>query len=195
MQFRALPALLVFFGSYFPLAIILALQDVRTETWNASICSNVSFKGCSLPLLEHPTLAITMVILSGACLALTFLVLKKIRCRYPLSVIESKSIPNELISYSFPYIVSFMGVDYGSSGKIAGLVAFLLWLFLITYRAGQVIMNPVLLIFGWNLYEAKIKLQGQERIVKLLSKSTPIPGTYECEEVQGSYIAKYRGSK
>ena len=192
MQFRTIPALLVFLGSYFPLAIILALQDVSPETWNAPICSDISFKSCSTPQLEHPILSLTMIFLSGACLALTFLILDRIRYRYPIDVIESKSIPNELISYSFPYIVSFMGVDYGSSGKIAGLVAFLLWLFLITYRAGQIIMNPILLIFGWNLYEAKIRIQKQERIVKILSKAAPTPGTYECEEVQGSYIAKQR---
>ena len=148
-----------------------------------------------MPQLEHPTLSLTMIVLSGACLALTFHILERIRYRYPIAIIESKPIPNELISYSFPYIVSFMGVDYGSSGKIAGLVAFLLWLFLITYRAGQIIMNPILLIFGWNLYEAKIKIQNQERTVKLLCKTTPTPGTYASEEVQGSYIAKHGDSE
>ncbi|KPB60883.1 Uncharacterized protein AC510_4794 [Pseudomonas amygdali pv. myricae] len=29
-------------------------------------------------------------------------------------------------------------------------------MFAITYKSGQIIMNPLLLIFGWNLYEANM---------------------------------------
>jgi hypothetical protein len=118
------------------------------------------------------------------------MVLNKLRYKYPIVVIESKPIPSELISYSFPYIVSFIGVDYGAAGKMAGLIAFLAWLFLITYRAGQIIMNPILLVIGWNLYEVRIKVNGHDRIAKLLSKQCPVPGNYNCQEVQGSYITE-----
>ncbi|QLI83143.1 hypothetical protein HZU75_01290 [Chitinibacter fontanus] len=81
-----------------------------------------------------------------------------------------------------------MGVDYASLGKIAGLVAFLAWLFLITYKAGQIVMNPILLVFGWNLYEARIVINNHERTSKFLSKKILPPGKYLCQEVQGSYI-------
>ena len=81
-----------------------------------------------------------------------------------------------------------MGVDYGSLGKIAGLVAFLAWLFLITYKAGQIIMNPILLVFEWNLYEVRISINRHERTTKVLSKGILPPGNYLCQEVQGSYI-------
>lgn len=186
MQFRLIPAICVFLGSYFPLALILALQDVSPASWNNPVCT--SLKSCSLPTLSHPILSIVGVVITGACLLITFKLLTALRYKYPIEVIESKPVPSELISYSFPYIVSFMGVDYGSTGKIAGLLVFLAWLFLITYRAGQILMNPILLIFGWSLYEVKIRINGHERIVKLLSKVCPTPGRYNCQEVQGSYI-------
>ena len=83
-----------------------------------------------------------------------------------------------------------MGVDYGALAKVVGLAAFLIWLFLITFKAGQIIMNPILLIFGWSLYEAKIEVKGHTRIAKVLSKSSLIPGIYQCDVVQGNYIAK-----
>ncbi|MDA8453080.1 hypothetical protein M5C97_23950 [Acidovorax sp. NCPPB 3859] len=188
MQFRIFPAFLVFLGSYFPLALILALQDVSPQTWNSSFCKE--WKGCDFPKFEHPWLSGFGMLMTGLCLALTFNVISKIRYKYRINILESKSIPSELISYSFPYIVSFMGVDYSSSGKIAGLVAFLIWLFLITYKAGQIIMNPILLIFGWNLYEAKILINKHERIVKILSRNILPPGNYDCANVQGSYITK-----
>ena len=77
--------------------------------------------------------------------------------------------------------MSFIGVDYGSAGKVAGLAVFLLWLFLITYRAGQIIMNPILLVLGWNLYEAEAKINGHKRVIRLLSRIDPTPGVYLCQ--------------
>lgn len=188
MQFRLMPALIVFLGSYFPLALILALQDVRQSTWDRGICTTL--QSCSLPELGHPWLSASVILVTCGCLLITFTILGKLRYKYPVSVLESKAIPSELISYSFPYIVSFMGVDYGSAGKIAGLAAFLAWLFLITYKAGQIIMNPILLVFGWGLYEAKVAINGHTRTVKILSKNKLPPGRYHCEDVQGSYITR-----
>lgn len=187
MQFRLVPAFLVFLGSYFPLAIILGLQDIKQEFWEKELCH--SWRNCVLPTSNHPYLSLSTIAVTLLCLALTIIVLRRLRYKYPLNVIESKPIPSELISYSFPYIVSFMGVDYGSAGKIAGLAVFLIWLFLISYRAGQIIMNPILLVMGWNLYEAKVSINHHERIIKLLSMESPTPGTYFCQEVQGSYIS------
>lgn len=190
MQFRIIPAIFVFLGSYFPLAIILALQDISEDVWRSSLCTNL--QDCSWPQFEHPWLSISGMCVTGICLILTLKILSTLRFKYVIDVVESKSVPSELISYSFPYIVSFMGVDYGAAGKIAGLFAFLVWLFLITYRAGQIIMNPILLLVGWNLYEAKVRINGHDRIVKLLSRECPVPGKYNCQEVQGSYISDGR---
>lgn len=187
MQFRLLPAFLVFLGSYFPLAVILALQDITEQSWGLEICRN--WEDCVLPALSHPYLSLFSVATTLLCLILTLKILRGLRYRYQIQVIETKPIPGELISYSIPYIVAFMGVDYGSTGKIAGLAVFLLWLFLITYRAGQIIMNPMLLVIGWNLYEASVVINNRhQRVVRLLGRGSMAPGKYFCEMVQGSYI-------
>lgn len=188
MQFRFIPALLVFLGSYFPLALILALQDISESTWGAGICTN--WKSCQLPSFNNPWLTLSILVITVLCLSLTFIILGKVRYKYPVKIIEAKPIPNEIISYSFPYIVSFMGFDYGSMGKVAGFAVFLTWLFIITFKAGQVILNPILLIFGWNLYEAKLLVNGEPRIARVLSKSNLIPGDCHCEVIQGNYITK-----
>lgn len=188
MQFKIVPALLVFLGSYFPLALILALQDVSEATWSAGLCTK--WQACQVPELNHPWLSLSFMVVTGLCLILTFLILRKIRYKYRVKVTESKPIPSELISYSFPYIVSFMGVDYGSIGKLAGLAAFLFWLFIITFKSGQIILNPILIIFGWNLYEAKVLVNGHPRIAKILGRSKLPPDEYFCEEVQGNFITK-----
>ena len=107
-------------GSYFPLAVILALQGVKQEYWDLDLCWDL--RDCVLPSGNHPYLSLFGVSLTLACLLFTIIVLRSLRYKYPVTVTASKPIPSELISYSFPYIVSFMGVDYGSAGKIAGLV-------------------------------------------------------------------------
>lgn len=188
MQFRFLPALLVFLGSYFPLALILLFQDISWSSWESATCT--SWKSCHFPIFRNPWLAFSVLGVTALCLCLTFLILRKIRYKYPIEIIEVKPIPNELINYSFPYIVSFMGVDYLSLDKISGLVIFLVWLFLITLKSGQIIMNPVLLIFGWNLYEAKVFVNGSERTTNILSKTYLIPGKYHCDAIQNNYITR-----
>lgn len=188
MQFKVIPALLVFLGSYFPLALILFLQDISQESWSTSICTN--WKSCQLPTLKNPWLSCTLILITGLCLLFTFLILSKIRYKYPIKIIEVKPIPNELISYSFPYIVSFMGVDYVSLDKVIGLAVFLFLLFLITLKSGNIIMNPILAIFGWNLYEAKIIVNKHERFTNILSKAKLIPGEFICDNIQDNYITK-----
>jgi hypothetical protein len=188
MQLKPASAFLLFLGSYFPLAIILALQDISKEKWSEKLCYNL--RNCDFHLFDHPVLSLMGILVTGLCFALTIVILQSIRYKYPVRVIESKSIPNELISYSFPYIISFMGVDFGSAGKIAGLIAFLVWLFVITYCAGQIIMNPLLVVFGWNLYEAKVIINGHERVAKILSRGNLMPGNYYCQEIQQNFICR-----
>lgn len=188
MQFRLIPAFLIFLGSYLPLAVILAVQDIAKESWDRGICTD--FRACGLPELNNPVLSLTIVALTVSCLVLTAAILINLRYKYPVKVMSAKRIPNELISYSFPYIVSFMGVDYGALSKLAGFIIFMLWLFTITYRAGQIVLNPILSILGWSLYEAEVLINGNERVVRLLSRAPITPGLYYCQEIQGSYINK-----
>lgn len=188
MQFRMLPALLVFIGSYFPLALILALQDISQQTRDNGSC--IVWTAWKSLRFDHPWLSVIGILTTGLCLLLTFKILSALRYKYPIRILDLKPVPSELISYSFPYIVSFIGVDYASLGKVAGLVVFLVWLFLITYKSGQIIMNPILLIFEWNVYEARVAINGHERTVKVLSRERLLPGKYLCQEVQESYFIK-----
>ena len=70
----------------------------------------------------------------------------------PIVIERAKHVPSELMSYALPYIVAFMNMDY-EPNKLVGLAIFLVWLFWITYRSGQIVLNPFLVAFGWKLYE------------------------------------------
>jgi len=190
MQIKLIPAVLLFLGSYFPLALILAVQDVAGEGWERPVCRSATFwQECGIPDLAHPLLAFVFIAITGISLVFFFWLLRHLHGSTEMLIKESKSIPNDLINYVFPYIVSFMGVDLGSAGKVIGFGLFMLWLFVITYRSGQILMNPLLLAAGWQLYEVQADIEGNRRMLRALSRENVVPTqTLKSCLVQGIYI-------
>ena len=145
---------------------------------------------CAINPFKNPILAIAFIILTISSAALASELFKRISFPHCIEVVSVKAVPNEIINYTFPYVVSFMGISYSEPEKLLGFLIFLLWMFAITYKSGQIIMNPLLLIFGWNLYEANIKINGVTRVVKILKKDSFPPGHYKAQTIQDFYICK-----
>jgi len=192
MQFRLLSGFLIFIGSYFPLTIILAVQDIPQAWWTRPLCNKTSFLAghCVFMPFEHPALALTFPSMALLAVLATRLSLRKVAFRFAIEIRHAKAIPNELINYTFPYVVSFMGITYADSQKLLGFVVFLLWMFAITYKSGQILMNPLLIVFGWRLHEATIVINGVEREVRVLKQGVLIAGTQHAETIQDFYITK-----
>ena len=161
MQPRVPVAALIFLASYLPLAMILALQDLDLTVLKQPICrdwSHVS-ESCVAPL-KHPGMAMTPVVACLVCLLVTVFALTKVQPRTPIVIKSVKHVPADLMNYTLPYIVAFMSLDYSDLAKLAGFAAFLAWIFVITLRSGQLLMNPVLAVFGWQLYEVGFSYAG-----------------------------------
>lgn len=195
MKIKLFPAMLLFMASYFPLSLILLLQDISDASWNLPFCR--SLQHCGLPELVNPARSLGLL---GVCLiSLVFFlaVMKMIPSDHDLAVKEAKPAPNDLINYVFPYVVSFMGLDLGSSGKLCGFLVFLGWMFLITYRSGQILMNPLLIAAGWQLHEVTVRIGGSDRTGFALSKAPVNPGdTFRYSKPQnGVYVLTKKESK
>lgn len=190
MQIKLVPAVLLFLASYFPLAVILLVQDIKAESWALPMCKSSNFQqDCTLPALSNPTLALSFAVVTGTCLLFFAWVMPHLQGRFQLDVEEAATIPNDLINYVFPYVVSFMGLELGSHGKVVGFLLFMSWMFLITYRSGQILMNPLLLAVGWQLYDVKARINGQSRSLKALSRERVVPGDrLQSCLVQGIYV-------
>ncbi|MBH1445860.1 MULTISPECIES: hypothetical protein [Stenotrophomonas] len=190
MQFRIWSAIVLFLGSYLPLAVILLVQDISTEHWGAPVCRISSWASCNLQIFDHPWLSIGSVVVTFASLVLAIVTLKAVRLKHRVHVQEVKSIPNDLINYVFPYVVSFMGLSYGEPQKLAGFLVFWVGLFVITFRSGQILMNPLLMVLGWKLYEVKMALgqEGAIRMVRVLKKGRLAPSIQYAEEIQDVYL-------
>ncbi|PPS36589.1 hypothetical protein B0F86_27495 [Pseudomonas syringae] len=83
-----------------------------------------------------------------------------------------------------------MGLSYGDPQKLGGFLVFWVGVFVITDRSGQIFMNPLLIVMGWKLYEAKVALGqvGAVRIVRVLKKGALLPSIQIAEEIQDVYL-------
>lgn len=173
MQFRILPAGVVFLGSYLPLSLILLAQDFDYERLPNRFCWRIWERSCDVPL-KDPTFAISIFIACAVSFLVTLVVLSLLRPKQEIVLLEVRYIPTDLMNYTLPYVVSFMSIDYHDTSKFIGLVVFLAWMFWITYKSGQVILNPILIVFGWRLYELKYRYASdqtkQEYFSRALSK-------------------------
>lgn len=152
MKTRLLFAMCAFLGSYLPLGLILLAQDYDPKFLNNPMCFAFWTDSFALPF-RHPFLAIGTPFCCAVCFALTVVGLAVIKPKNVIVITEAKHIPSELTSYSLPYIISLIGVDYQSKEKLFGLIVFLGTMFWISYKSGRVILNPLFIIAGWRLYE------------------------------------------
>ena len=96
------------------------------------------------------------------------------------------------MNYTLPYVVSFMGLDYQDGGRFFGFAVFLLWMFWISHKSGQIILNPLLIAMGWRLYEMKYKFSGSanSHSAYALVKGYISQGTYKQWPLQDIQIIK-----
>jgi len=139
---------------------------------------------------DNPVLSIAFLVITAGATFLAKSSLQRIRYPFLIDVKRMKATPNEIINYTFPYVVSFMGIAYGEPQKLIGFFVFLLWMFAITLKSGQILMNPLLLIFGWKLYEATIVINGVEKDVRVIKRGDLQVGQQMGQTVQDFYILR-----
>jgi hypothetical protein len=134
-----------------PLALILLAQDFD---YGRPLCWRFLDTGstCVLPF-RHPAYSLGMFIICFVCFCVSLIALAVARPKIPLEITNARYIPAELMNYTLPYVVSFMSFDYQETGKFVGLTIFLGWMFWITHKSGQLILNPILIALGWRFYE------------------------------------------
>ena len=191
MQFRVLTAIIVFLGSYLPLSLILLAQDFDFNAPSCGFCWPFTSNACALPL-GNPGFSLGVFAITLVCFIVTVATLHLIKPTQDIEVVEAKYIPTDLMNYTLPYIVSFMSIEYQVTGKFVGFLVFLGWMFWITYRSGQILLNPVLIALGWRLYEMSYRHAGSSDkfITRSLVKGELAPGAYKQWPVQSIQIIK-----
>jgi hypothetical protein len=195
MQLRVFTAAIIYVASYLPLSVILLCQDLNFDRPGGALCNPFATgvaPRCGLSL-HHPLQAISVVLVCALALGAAMVALALARPKREIVIKASKHVPADLMNYVLPYVVAFMGLEYKDSGKLLGFLVFFLWIFLITYRSGQVILNPVLTVFGWQLYDVSYAFDGSAEIYSstALSRVTLHEGrSYHQAAIQDVLIVK-----
>lgn len=194
MQLWIPSALAIYLASYLPLSVILMAQDIDLSAVSHGVCavSEVRNWNCASPLL-HPVASSSLVLLCGVCMLISLFALKIIPTKTKIIALESKHIPADLINYVVPYILSFVSLSFDDKTKMIGFLIFLAWIFWITFKSGQIVMNPVLAVLGWKLYEVKYSYAGSKDVFtgRILSTVEIVPSqTYKQGSLQDVLIVK-----
>ena len=170
MQFRVLTAITVFLGSYLPLSVILLAQNFEYSAVSMPLCWPIQSSACEIPI-KNPEFSISAFLLCALCFLTTLVVLAVINPKREIIVVEAKYIPSDLMNYTLPYVVALMSINYQNMSTCVGLIIFLAWMFWITYRSGQVLLNPLLIVFGWRLYDLGFRFPGDAKDVKRTARA------------------------
>ena len=141
----------------------------------------------------NPLFAISFFVLCLLCLIITLIALSLVKTKREICIVEAKHIPADLMNYVLPYVVSFMSLSYQEPSKLVGFSIFLAWIFWISHMSGRVIFNPVLIAFGWRLYEVKYTFSASKNVLTgfALSKISLVPlQKYKHQSVQDVLIIK-----
>lgn len=164
MNLRFIVSLMVFLASYLPLSAILLVQDFRFDLIGSPLCvlGSSPAEECISPL-RNPGYSISIFAICLVCFATSLAVLGLSRGKRSINVTAAKFVPAELINYSIPYVVAFMSIGYDETGKFIGLLIFLGWMFWLSHMSGQIVLNPVLIAFGWRFYEIQYRYPGHSK--------------------------------
>jgi hypothetical protein len=159
---RVIPASIIFFGSYCPLFLILLAQTFPIP--QITYPCGFSLEHLHLTKFQFdeplPFVHLALMVLSILSAVATHFFLKKQNLSQSIEIIGSKPMATELMNYVLPYVVSFMGIDFSDERKLLGFIIFLGWMFVLTYKSGQILMNPVLILFGYRLHEVEYHFIG-----------------------------------
>lgn len=173
--------------------ILLAQNyDYATDSWPGCWEWIILDATCKAPF-KNPGFAFPFFLGSLACLIISVSALIAVKPKQQVIVKSVKHTPADLMNYVLPYVVSFMSIDYQETGKFVGFSIFMIWMFWITHASGQVILNPLLTVFKWQLYEVSYRYPADsvEYTGRALSRVHLVAGeTYKHAMVQAIIIIK-----
>lgn len=139
MRLRFLGVLVYFLSAYAPLSLMFVVNDVASGPTR----------------LEHPIPLLTAFGICVVSVVLALMGTKLLKGQFTVTVQSADNRSADLFNYSIPYIVSFTGLKVTDckGGTVFGI--FMLVLFLVSWRTQTVLLNPILAIAGYQLYEVE----------------------------------------
>ncbi|HEY4196252.1 MAG TPA: hypothetical protein VGM63_12000 [Mucilaginibacter sp.] len=167
MKPKLFTAILLFVSAYSPLFLILAVKDF-------------DFK--KIHRFNHP---VPVYVLLGLIVMSIFLLIFTVtnikRGNMLVEVVSAKNRSVDIIGYTIPYMVAFIGIDLSKPDDLISLSIFLMVLLLLIISSKAIFLNPILVIAGYGLYDFEYKYNGNTYSITVISR-------YETRKGEFYYI-------
>jgi len=168
---------LLFFSSYFPLYVIIAVKT-RTTSFDFLLFETPVY---TVEGYEISLASILFFVFGLAVLGFLYLVIRFKRSEngQPKEVGEPSERNELIISYIFVHVVPFAFIDYANTLNLLAFILLFLSIGIIQVRSSYLHVNPLLAAMRYDLYEIEDSdTRGQMLLVK----------TYENADSEGSTV-------
>lgn len=111
---------------------------------------------------------LSIIILSIILLFLSILSIKRGGMSVKVTSIKNRSI--DIINYTIPYMLAFLGIDLSKPEDIICVILFLLILLILTINSKSVFINPLLVLAGYGLYDLEYEFDGKTSSTIIISR-------------------------
>ena len=140
IRFWTLP--LIFISSYSPLALIVYVHDLP--------------EAGPFYRPEHPFTAFTFLGIAALSVVALWGTMRSFRSGgAPITVQKVSNKSGELVNYAVPYMITFFTFDAGDWRSLVAFGLFMALMFALTVRTHNILLNPVLSLLGYNLYDVE----------------------------------------
>lgn len=155
--------LFVFMTSYYPLFLILFIQNI-----------GVREKGIEFGLpswdLKISVFGLILLIISSLCTLFTKYIVKNILFKsqgcLEVKVNKSKQVRGDMINFTLPFLIGLFAFNYNSYQSIISLVVFLTFMFGFAKKENVIFLNPMFLLMNIRLYDVTYKPVGNNNDVE-----------------------------
>ena len=169
MRLRFGASILIFLSAYAPLSVIFLIQDF-----------DFAKKEIIHPWLVWPILGASVL----SCIILWISVNDHKISSPPITVKSVSNRSGELLSYSIPYMISFLVIDMGNLNLVLSFAFFMCILYWLTMKTHNVFINPVLAGMGYSLYNVRYERNGQDCEDVFLVKGNRLRKNERCRIVE-----------
>ena len=141
---------LIFIASYFPLFLILLIKDINSDFYKGNLTIDCIFK--------NPITSLTLFLISFIALFIVIITMKYALKKDgdgnddKISIKSSQLIRGDMLNYTIPFLVGLIGFTYDSWTITLSMLVFLMFMFLFLKKDSSLLLNPMLLLLGINLY-------------------------------------------
>lgn len=160
MKPRIFIAALMFLSGYFPLVPILIVKDFNASVFRPG----------------HPRIAVTLIVLMALACGSIILAARSIKGGLPTELTKVTNKSADMFTYTIPYMISFYNFNLGDWKTLTCLAIFMSIMFLLCFKTNNFLINPVLALASYGLYDCEFKSRDTKWQGLLLSKIPPKVG-------------------